>query len=505
MGLVSENHNRDEFCACGPENPVSEGERFMQNELGGNARIFFVGIGGISMSGLAELSLHYGYTVGGSDMHASHRTQLLSQKGITVFIGHDRRNVRSFAPDLMVYTAAVLPGNPELSYAREKGIIVVSRAEFLGHLTRGFSSVINISGTHGKTTTTSMLSLILIESGRNPTVHLGADFDAFDGTVRLGSDRSLLVSEACEYRRSFLRFRSTTAAITNIDYDHVDCFKNIDEVIDAFAEFTDQIDDSGYLVIAAFDANTARCFELIRKRRIAAGRPMPQLITTGLDDDIFPPTRRPADLHAKNIAYHDGYPSFDVWNRGRFYAHIDLRVPGKHNLFNALTAIACAAVNGGTPDAAVQALSSFRGAEGRFTVKGKFRGATVITDYAHHPAAARATLQAASEIPHNKTWVVFQPLTFNRTEILFDDYVSSLLACEHVIFSEIFSDREINPGTVSSSMLADAINRQGGHAEFYADKKAILQRLDDLVGKDDLLLFLGPEDIRDLANDLRFD
>jgi len=495
----------DKISEISRESQMSEGGQYRFPEPEKGARIFFVGIGGISMSGLAELSLHYGYKVGGSDMHTSHRIHLLEQQGIPVFIGHDAKNIQNFEPDLLVHTAAILPGNPEMEFARENNIPVVSRAEFLGYLTRTFKNVINISGTHGKTTTTSMLSLILIESGLDPTVHLGAEFEAFNGTVRLGADRSLLVSEACEYRRSFLSFRSTTAAITNIDYDHVDCFNNIREVIDVFAEFSDRIDDSGYLIIPAFDANSALCFEQIRARRDATGRPMPQILTTGVEGDVFAPSGQYADIYAKNIVYRDGFPQFDVWDRDRFYAHVDLHVPGKHNIYNALTAIACASVNGGTPEGAAEALTAFRGAEGRFTVKGKFRGATVITDYAHHPAAARATLQAASQLLHNRTWVVFQPLTYNRTEKLFDDYVSSLLPCEHVIFSEIFSDREIDPGTISSSMIAEAINKQGGHAEYYADKKDILKRLDSLVGKDDLVLFLGPEDIRDLADDLKFD
>lgn len=505
MRLIRQPDPNDSKSCPNPSSPISEGDRsrFPGPETG--ARIFFVGIGGISMSGLAELSQDYGYKVGGSDMHMSHRILLLEEKGIPVFVGHAAENIQSFAPDLLVHTAAILPGNPEMEFARENHIPVVSRAEFLGHLTRSFSSVINISGTHGKTTTTSMLSLILIESGLDPTVHLGAEFEPFNGTVRLGADRSLLVSEACEYRRSFLSFRSTTAAITNIDYDHVDCFNNIREVIDVFAEFSDRIDDSGYLIIPAFDANSALCFEQIRARRDATGRPMPQILTTGVEGDVFAPSGQYADIYAKNIVYRDGFPQFDVWDRDRFYAHVDLHVPGKHNIYNALTAIACASVNGGTPEGAAEALTAFRGAEGRFTVKGKFRGATVITDYAHHPAAARATLQAASQLLHNRTWVVFQPLTYNRTEKLFDDYVSSLLPCEHVIFSEIFSDREIDPGTISSSMIAEAINKQGGHAEYYADKKDILKRLDSLVGKDDLVLFLGPEDIRDLADDLKFD
>lgn len=470
--------------------------------LSKDARIFFVGIGGISMSGLSELSQHYGYVVGGSDMHLSHRTKMLEEKGIHIFDGHSRDNLLSFRPDLLVHTAAILPGNPELSFAVENGIPTVSRAEFLGHLTTRFAQVINISGTHGKTTVTSMLAMILIESGIDPTVHLGAEFASFEGTIRTGSDDSLLVSEACEYQRSFLHFRSTTAAITNIDYDHVDCFASIDEVIEVFAQFTDKIEDFGYLIIPSFDQNVARAVQLMINARKASGRLLPKMITTGMKDDVFAITGKPADVVADRVIYHDGLPSFDVWANGEFYGHIDLKVPGQHNIYNALTAIACSLINGGTPEGAFLALDEFHGAEGRYTVKGKYHGAVVVADYAHHPAAARATLQAASQMPHKKTWVVFQPLTFQRTQVLFDDYVSVLLPCEHVIFGEIFSDREINPGTISSSMLADKVNELGGHAEFYADKEKILERLSELVSADDLILFLGPEDIRELSDEL---
>ncbi len=470
--------------------------------LAKGSRIYFLGIGGISMSGLAELSKHYGYIVGGSDMHSSERTSLLASQGISFSEGHDPANLIRFNPDLLVHTAAILPGNAELAYAKENGIPTVTRAEFLGHLTRRFESVINISGTHGKTTTTSMLSLILMKSGLDPTVHLGAEFTAFGGTVRFGAGDALLVSEACEYQRSFLHFRSTTAAITNIDYDHVDCFKNIFEVIAAFVQFTEKLEDSGYLVVPAFDENVAAAVRLMTDSRKATGRGIPKIITTGLKGDFYSITGTHADYYADNITYRDGFPSFDVWIYGKLFAHIDLKVPGRHNIYNALTAIACAVPNGGTREAVVSALSDFYGAEGRFTRKGSYRGAMVIADYAHHPAAARATLQAASQIPHKHTWVVFQPLTFNRTQVLFDDYVTSLLPCEHIIFSEIFSDREINPGTISSSMIADKINALGGHAEFYVDKNEIPQRLRELVGKDDLILFLGPEDIRQMADEM---
>lgn len=466
------------------------------------SRIYFIGIGGISMSGLSEIATNLGYIAAGSDRHLSQRTQHLEKRGIRVFEGHKEENIRKFAPDLVVHTAAILPGNEEMAYANASKIKTVDRAKFLGFLTRGFKSVINITGTHGKTTTTSMTSLILIESGTEPTVHLGAELEAFGGTVRMGQSGKLFVSEACEYQRSFLQFSSTTAAITNIDFDHVDCFRDLSDVIDAFVVFSEKIAPGGTLVIPAFDPNVAEAVRRMDQHLPGKGLFMPRLVTTGMEGDIFAATGEPADVTASNVRYSEGYPEFDVKIDGQFYAHISLHVPGDHNIYNALTAIACAHVNGGTKEAAIQVLSSFCGAEGRYSIKGKYHGATVVADYAHHPAAARATLAAASRIPHQKTWVVFQPLTFNRTEILFDDFVSSLLPCDHVLFAEIFSDREVNPGTISSSMLADQINREGGHAEFFPDKKDIIRRLNELVSENDLILVLGPEDIRELANEL---
>lgn len=468
-------------------------------DLSENARIYFVGISGISMSGLAELAHFYGHPVAGSDMHLHPRISHFPEKGIHINDCHTKENIDAFSPDLVVYTAAILPGNPELEAAKNKSIPLASRAEFLGYLTTRFNKVINIAGTHGKTTVTSMLSTIMIQDHLDPTVHIGAQLKQFKGTIRTGQDTSLFISEACEYQKSFLHFRSTTAAITNVDFDHVDCYRSIDDVIEVFARFMQNIDEKGYLIIPAFDLNATSSVALMLKTLCAQKKPIPKILTTGLSSHIFSLTGKTPDIYADNIMFNDGYPHFDVYVKDGFFAHLELKVPGEHNIYNALTAIACAYVHGVSAHACQEALNTFTGAEGRFTIKGKYKGATVITDYAHHPAAAHATLQAASKLKHDNMWVVFQPLTFNRTRILFDDYVTALLPCSHVILSEIFSDREINPGDLSSSMLGDKINQLGGHAEFYEHKEGIAQRLSELVTPDDIILFLGPEDIRDFA------
>lgn len=464
-------------------------------ELAWGSRIYFIGIGGISMSGLAEIAQSLGYEVAGSDRQASERTHYLQQHGMRVFAGHKAEQLLDFNPDLVVHTAAIPAENPELIAARAAQIPTVDRATFLGWINRRFNQVINIAGTHGKTTTTAMCSLILIEAGEDPTVHLGAELQDFQTTVRLGDPHKLMVSEACEYQSSFLKFYSTVAAILNIDYDHVDCFANLAEVIAVFTIFADLLPDDGHLVVPAFDPNVRTLLVQLSRRRAQNQRPMPTLHTFGLEGDA-------AAWQARNLEYIDGLPRFDVYHLDSFYTHLELKIPGRHNVANALAAITCAHLCGGTAKAATAALNRFQGAEGRFTRTGVYRGAQVIADYAHHPAAARATLAAAATIPHRHTWVVFQPLTFSRTEILFDEFVSALKDCEWIIFAEIYSDRETRRDYISSRQLAERINELGGNAQFGRNFAEIKAELDKRVGPGDLILVLGPEDIRRLADQL---
>lgn len=472
-----------------------QSENTLTFKLSPGARIFFIGIGGISMSGLAEIAQAAGFVVAGSDRHLSERTEYLAERGVRVFEGHKAEQLLGFNPELVVYTAAIPKENPELSAAFEAGLATIDRAAFLGWINRRYDQVINIAGTHGKTTTTAMCSLLLIEASQDPTVHLGAELEQFHTTVRIGQQGRLMVSEACEYKNSFLKFYSTVAAILNVDYDHVDCFANLDEVIDVFAQFADNLPDGGHLVLPAFDPHVRTMLDRLQQKRAASGRAMPRLVWFGLEQDQ-------AEWQALNLDYIDGLPHFDVYHQGQFYAHLELLIPGQHNVVNALAAIACAHLCGGTPAAAEQALNNFRGAEGRFTRTGIYRGAQVVADYAHHPAAARATLAAAATIPHNHTWVVFQPLTFSRTQILFDEFVDALKDCEFVLFAEIFSDRETRRDYVSSRQLAARINELGGHAQFCNDFTEIRTELDKRVSPGDLILVLGPENIRSLADQL---
>lgn len=470
------------------------------DKLISGAKIYFIGIGGISMSGLALLAQGYGFCVGGSDMNPSERTEMLAEKGIKIYNTQVEENLIEFKPDYIVKTAACLPTNKEVKYAIDNNITMFDRSEFLGLITESYKQVINVSGTHGKTTTTAMTSLMLLESKLDPTVHLGADFYSFNGTVRLGNNRDLLVSEACEFKRSFLNFSSTTAAITNIDHDHVDCYPLLQDVIDVFAKFLDKLDDNGHVVVTGACKNTSESLKIANASRKAAGRKELDVITCGIEGEVCHFTNKQADFLASNISYNNGLPCFDISFRGEALGRVELMIPGRHNIDNSLIALACAILNGADPKCCIKALNEYKGADGRYTTKGKYRGATVVVDYAHHPAAARATIAAASNMPHNNIWVVFQPLTFDRTKKLFEDYVTSLLPCKKVLFSEIFSDREINTHEISSKDIADQINSRGGDAEFYETKEEIIPRLDELVGEDDIILILGPEDIRSLGD-----
>ena len=466
------------------------------------SKIFFVGIGGISMSGLAEIAQSDGYIVAGSDRHPGHRTIHLTEAGIDIFHGHSSEWIDLFKPDLVVHTAAVHQDNPERIRAHELDIPVIDRARFLGWLNQSYPYVINIAGTHGKTTTTALCSLILIQEGLDPAVHLGAELRQFHGTVRTSEKRQIMVSEACEYQNSFLQFISTTAAILNIDYDHVDSFRDLDAVIQAFAAFADRIEESGSLIVPDGEPNIAPMLSSLENRRRKSARTMPRIVTFGIFSQAGQPAdrqKRP-DYAACNLHFKRGLPCFDLCHKGSTLP-VQLKIPGMHNVLDALAAVACAHENGASLETAADVLNAFQGAEGRFTDIGFYHDARVIADYAHHPSAAKATLSAAEQIPHAQLWVVFQPLTFSRTRVLFDDYVS-VLKPYHIVFSEIFSDRETDPGNISSRMLADQINRLGGDAVFAKTHDQIKDWLDARVSPGDLVLVLGPENIRDYADQL---
>lgn len=470
------------------------------SDLPVGGRIYFIGIAGISMCGLAEIAVHLKYVVAGSDPRSS--LQVLNLRDMGVIVNHEQigRNIDTFEPELVIYSSAIPADNPELVRAKELGIQCITRAQFLGWITRAYKSVINIAGTHGKTTTTAMCSMILIESGANPTVHLGADLDEFnESTVHLGSSNNLLVSEACEYKNSLLNFYSTTAAVLNIDEDHMDFFHDIDDIINTFVRFGADLPEEGNLVIPWSTGHIGVFMDKLRKTRLAEGHKMPNIITFGpfMEDSAIQPTFYYKDLH-----FEDGLPRFSVYYNNALYRHIRLAVPGEHNVRNCLAAIACAHFNGSTPEAAARVLKNFKGAGGRFTHIGTYKGARVIADYAHHPTEIAATLAAAENIPHRKIWPICQILNYTRAKDLYENFIDVFRDYEEVIFYKIYSSREKDNLGMTAERFVEDINSRGRKAYACNTPEELLTFLTDRVDPKDLLLFLGPEDIREVSHQI---
>lgn len=490
------------------QNPVS-----IQPLISPDRRVYFIGIGGISMGGLAELAFHAGMTVGGSDPHQPLRLERLRYIGVRIDREQSRSSIQEFGPDLTVYSSAVPADNPQRLWSEEMNIPTIERSVFLGALSRGYRRVINVAGTNGKTTTTAMLSLMLMEARQDPTVHLGAELAQFDhSTVRIGQQQDLLVSEACEYRDSFLEFHSTTGIILNIDLDHTDYFEGIEAIISSFARFAANIPENGNLIVPADADYIDECLIQARSLRTEEETGDMRVYTFGIREDIVPAEAggiipdstdsRFPDLFAANLEWENGFPSFDTYYKGHYYARIEMVLPGRHNVLDALAALLAAELNGGGPRTSARVLSRFTGAEGRFSMKGTYNGARVIADYAHNPSKTAATLEAARTMPHGHIWVVYQPLTFIRVKQMWDEYLQVLQGQDHIIFVEIYSDREHDDLGISSRLLSDAINEQGGSAEFAPDFDHVAAALNRLAKPGDLILFLGPDEVRSYASRL---
>lgn len=463
------------------------------------AKIYFLGIGGVSMGGLAEIAHHLGYQVQGSDQASSHRTIRLRNLGVVIHEQHHPRWIEDFQPDILVYTSAIPEDNNELVAARMMGIPTVERAVFLGWLTRRYDRVVNVAGTHGKTTTTAMIAEILLVAEVDPTVHLGAEFDAFgDSTVHIGSGKSRLISEACEYKKNLLRFHSTTAILLNIDADHLDVYSGIDEIIETFVQFALELPEDGIL-IQPFEGQYIDSFN--RSLDLLRDKPMKR-ITFGVAED---PSQEQwnrgliPDYAAAKINYEQGLPRFTLFVEGNPIIDVALNTPGEHNILNALAAIAASHLEGASFEACVEGLAIFHGAEGRFSYIGKFQGAPVYADYAHHPTAVRASLKAALEMPHEKIIAVFQPLTYARVKFHFQEFLDALEAADGVIFYEIFSDRERDTLGMSSRLLEEEYRKSHEISHFAPDFDTMVDLLEEFVGPQDILLFLGPEQVRSFA------
>ena len=431
-----------------------------------------LGIGGVSMSGIAEILKNWGFTVTGTDANDSEIIHKLQNTGIKVTIGHNFDDLRK--ADLLVYSAAISPEDPEMQEATRQNIPKMERADFVGMITAAFGNTIGVSGTHGKTTTTSMISLCFLRAMLDPTIQVGAILKQIDGNYKVGNSEYFIL-EACEYVESFLKFSPKSEIVLNIDNDHLDYFKTLERIKNAFIQYVKLLPKDGLLVINGDDAN---CLDLVHHTKA-------NIYTYGIQNQT-------ADFIAKNITFDDnGFAHFDVFYQNAFYQAIQLHVAGIHNVLNALACIALCHHYGIQKEIISNALSEFTGANRRFEYKGKFQGVSVYDDYAHHPTEILATYQALKNKPHHETWVIFQPHTYSRTKNLLSEFVSSLSGFDHIIITDIYAAREKNTYGVSSLDLVNKLRKSGKTVEYISDFKDIVAFVKKNVQSSDILLTLG--------------
>lgn len=445
--------------------------------------VHFVGIGGISMSGLAEILMDEGFKISGSDAHESELTRHLEAKGAVVYYGQKAENIKD-GIDAVVYTAAIHEDNPEFMEVKRRGIPMMSRAELLGQMMKNYREAIAVAGTHGKTTTTSMVTEIFLEADNNPTISVGGILNSIGGNIRVGGPE-FFVTEACEYTNSFLSFYPTMAVILNIEEDHLDFFKDLEDIRHSFHQFAALLPDDGTLVING---------DIKDYPEIYSGLSC-NVVTYGSSSDF--------DYSADNIAYDEnGHVSFDLILHGEKTDHIRLSVTGDHNVSNALSAIAVADLLDIPMEVTKKGLLSFTGTDRRFEYKGEFNGVTVVDDYAHHPTEIAATLKAAQHSPHNSVWCVFQPHTYTRTKAFFHEFAEALSHADHLVLADIYAARETDTLGISSADLAEETAKLGTDTHYFPSFREIEAFLRENCRPGDLLITMGAGDVVTVGEDL---
>ena len=439
--------------------------------------IHFIGIGGISMSGLAEVLLSKGFTVSGSDSAVSSLTDHLKEAGVRIYEGQRSSNLADDV-ELVVYTAAVHGDNPELAAARERGIPLLTRAELLGQIMRNYPEAVAIAGTHGKTTTTSMVTEILLAAGKDPTISVGGILHSIGGNIRIGHS-GCFVTEACEYTNSYHSFFPTIAVILNIRADHLDFFKDLEDIRESFHTFAKLLPEDGLLIINADIPDYKELMSDIACR----------MVTFSLGG-------QEADYRAAGVSYdEEGHASFDVVRRGEAAGHVRLGVPGEHNVANALAAVAVAEALEVDADAIMRGLDGYRGTERRFELKGELGGVTIVDDYAHHPDEIRVTLNTARRLHKKKLWCVFQPHTYTRTKALMEEFASALSLADEVVLAKIYPARETDTLGISSADLAEKISGLGKTVHYFESFDEIESFLLTALVPGELLITMGAGDV----------
>ena len=455
----------------------------MEIDFNKSQHVYFMGIGGISMSGLAGILLSRGFKVSGSDRAPSELTDMLEKEGATVNIGQRASNIKDDI-DLVVYTAAIHQDNPEFIRCKELNLPMMSRAEFLGLLMKNYKSSIAISGTHGKTTTSSMAGEILMASSLDPTLSIGGILPSINGNIRIGNSEYFL-TEACEYTNSFLSFFPKYEIILNIEEDHLDFFKDLNEIRTSFKRFGELLPEDGVLIINS----DIKDYKEITKDVSA------KIITFGKDENsdyYF------TDLHTSK----EGYSIFNFNTPSKKKVEVTLRVRGIHNVLNAVAALALADILNLDLTLSSKALYTFEGAKRRFEFKGSLKGVNIFDDYAHHPTEIRATLEAAKTYPHKNMWVVFQPHTYSRTKAFMDEFAEALSLADNIVLTDIYAARENDNLGISSEDLMNKIIEKGKKCYHFRSFSDIENFLLQNCIPEDLLITIGAGDVLKIGESL---
>lgn len=433
--------------------------------------LFFVGIGGISMSSLAFCCQARGYRVGGSDRAYSSMTERIENAGMPVAHVHDGKNIEGY--DALVYTGAVSMENPEMAAAAKKGIPMIYRADLLAYLMRFYKHRVGVAGMHGKSTCTSMLSHIFIHADKKPTVLSGAETKEMGGAYIVG-EKNYFIFEACEYKDSFLHFYPSVSVMLNLDLDHTDYFTGgVPQIQNSFEAYSKLpfADETALLPFSVANADDPLLMEAMRN--------VPLLVTYGIE--------KSADYTANNITERSGRYSFDIEKSGNFFTHIDLSVVGYHHIYGSLASAAVCDMLGLTPKEIQSGLSTFEGLVRRFEYKGEMNGAEIYIDYAHHPKELKATLKAARAMTKGRVIAFFEPHTYSRTASLFDEFASSFTDTDLAYFLDIYAARENNIYGVSSEKLASAVSN-GGYISSYESAAAWIR---ENARESDTVMILG--------------
>jgi len=448
-----------------------------------NKHIHFVGIGGIGMSGIAEVLVNLGYKVSGSDLHGSAITERLAELGGAIYHGHQAEHIHG--ADVVVTSSAISAKNPEVLEARRLHVPVIQRAEMLAELMRLKKFGIAIAGSHGKTSTTSMVSWMMAQAGLDPTIVVGGKVDSLGGNAKIGQGE-FLVAEADESDGSFLKLSPVLEVVTNIDLEHLDYYRDIEHIKETFLAFIDKIPFYGAAIVCLDDPNIADLLPAIGRRKITYGL-TPQ-----------------ADLYAENITFRDGRVHFTVHRQAECLGEIDLAPPGMHNVYNGLAAI-CVGLELEIPFPIIAAgLRSFAGVQRRMQKKGELRGITVVDDYGHHPTEIRATLSAINTAwPEKRLVVLFQPHRYSRTKGLFREFLTAFHQADYLVLTDIYAASEEPIEGVSSETLLTEIEQHGQrHVHYIASVDTMAEEVLGMIGENDLVLTLGAGNIVRVGEEL---